>query len=108
MRQHTRLVGLSVPITERAKLTLQRQAAERAMSSATWGGLVFDMGFAAVCAREKSMPGTDADLDAVVAGTLLLTSTGDWDTDEICRALGVSEATVVRLLDVWRNYRRGA
>jgi hypothetical protein len=101
------MTGLTVSVTEKAKLTLQRQAAERGMSSPVWAGLVFDMGFAAVCAREKSMPITDRDLDAVVAGTLLLNSTNDWDTDEISRGLGVSEATVVRILDVWRDYRRG-
>lgn len=102
------MVGLTVPITEKAHLTLQRQARERGMNSSTWGGLVFDMGFAAVCAREKSMPIADGDLDAVVAGTLLLKSTDDWDTQEISRALGVPEATVVRMLTVWRDYRRGA
>lgn len=108
MRSHSKMVGLTVPVTEKAKLTLQRQAAERGMSSATWGGLVFDMGFAAVCAREKSMPITDGDLDAVVGGTLLLRAALDWDTSEIATGLGVSEATIERILAVWRDYRRGA
>ena len=104
---HMRQVGITISIPEKAKMTLDRQAAERGYSSSLWAGRVFDLGFAAICAREKSMPITDADLDAIVAGTLLLTSTKDWDTAEIAQALGVPEATVARILSVWWDYRRG-
>lgn len=105
-RTHHKMVGLTVPVTERAKLTLDRQAAERGVSSSFWAGQVFDMGFAAVCAREKSMPISDADLDAVVGGTLLLLARKNWDCAAIAGALGVPDETVARILDAWRDYRR--
>jgi len=106
-RPATKLVGMTISITDKAKLTLERQARERGLSSSVWAGQVFDLGFAAVCAREKSMPVSDGDLDALVGGALLLWSRGDWNTDEIAAALGVPESTVVRILDAWKAYRRG-
>ncbi len=103
----TRLIGVSISITDKAKITLDRQAAERGVSSSLWAGQIFDMGFAAVCAREKSMPISDGDLDALVGGTLLLMARGDWDADGIADMLGVPPATVSRILDAWVSYRRG-
>jgi len=102
-----RLVGVTISITDRAKTTIDRQARERGLSSSLWAGQVFDMGFAAVCAREKSMPISDGDLDAIVGGTLLLTTRDAWDAETIAASLGVDRATVRRILDGWASYRRG-
>lgn len=101
-------IGVTISVPERAKLTIDRQARERGLASSVWAGQVFDIGFAAICAREKSMPITDTDLDALVGGTLLLWARGDWDTASISMALGVPEATVERTLDAWREYRRAS
>lgn len=101
------MVGITLTVPERAKETLDKQAAARGMTSSRWTGLVFDMGFAAICAREKSLPIIDADLDAIVGATLLLTSEKGWDTASLSKKLGVSEAVVSRILDGWREYRRG-
>jgi hypothetical protein len=105
-RAFTKLVGLTINVPEKAKATLDRQANERGVSSSLWVGQVFDMGFAAVCAREKSMPISDGDLDAITGATLLLQSTG-WKLGDIATGLGVPEATVKRILDGWKQYRRG-
>lgn len=105
-RAFQKLVGITINVPEKAKLTLDRQAAERGCASSLWVGQVFDIGFAAICAREKSMPITDADLDAIVGGALLLWSRGDWDTASIALGLGVTEATVEKILGGWREYRR--
>lgn len=102
-----RQVGIMINVPERAKLTLDRQAAERGLSSSLWAGHVFDLGFGAICAREKSMPISDGDLDALVGGTLLLMARGEWDNDGIADMLGVPPATVTKILDVWGSYRRG-
>lgn len=101
-----RLIGITINVPEKAKLALDRQAAARGCASSFWAGQVFDIGFAAICAREKSMPVTDADLDALAGAALLLWSRGDWDTAAIAKGLGVPEATVARILDAWRDYRR--
>ena len=103
----TRMIGVTISITDKAKITLDRQAAERGLSSSFWAGQIFDMGFAAVCAREKSMPISDGDLDALVGATLLLTARDQWDAGAIADMLGVPEATVLRVLDGWKTYRRG-
>lgn len=107
-RTPQRLIGLTINITEKAKQTLDRQAAARGCASSLFAGQVFDIGFAAICAREKSMPITDADLDAIAGATLLLWSRGDWDTASIAKGLAVPESTVARILDGWREYRRAA
>lgn len=108
MAAFQKLVGITVNVSERAKLTLDRQARERGCASSMWAGQVFDIGFAAVCAREKSMPITDTDLDAITGATLLLWNRGQWDTASISMGLGVPEATVARILEGWREYRRAA
>lgn len=100
-------ISVTVNITKKAKETLDRQARERGCASSVWIGHVFDMGFAAVCAREKSMPITDADLDAIVGATLLLWST-EWDTVDLAKGLGVPETTIIKILDGWREYRRAS
>lgn len=105
-RKHHKMVGISCAIPEIAKVTFDRQARERGLPPSVWIGQVFDIGFAGVCARENSMPVTDPDLDAIVGATLLLWSRKDWDTAKIAKGLGVSEATVARILDGWREYRR--
>lgn len=87
-------------------MTLDRQARERGIGSAMWASQIFDMGFAAVCAREKSMPITDADLDAIVGATLLLQARERWTAFKIAKALGVPESTVERILASWKQYRR--
>ena len=104
--RHHKMVGISVSIPEKAKAVIDRQAASRGVASSRWAGQIFDIGFAAVCAREKSMPVTDADLDAIAGATLILSVTDGWDIPKIARGLGVPEATVVRILDGWKIYRR--
>jgi len=107
MAGHHRLVGITLNVPEKAKATLDRQAKERGIASSLWAGQVFDMGFAAVCAREKSMPVSDGDLDAIVGATLLLRAGQKWSTADIAKGLGVPEPTVIRILDGWKEYRRG-
>jgi len=104
--RHHKMVGISVSIPEKAKAVIDRQAASRGVASSHWAGQIFDIGFAAVCAREKSMPVTDADLDAIAGATLILSVTDGWNIPKIARGLGVPEATVVRILDGWKIYRR--
>lgn len=106
-RSKSSLIGIQINVTKKAKENLDRQARDRGIATSIWAGQLFDIGFAAVCAREKSMPITDKDLDAICGGTLLLWSS-HWNTADIAQALGVSEPTVVRILDGWREYRRAA
>jgi hypothetical protein len=106
-RHFHKRVGITIKVPEVAKATLDRQATARGLSTSIWAGQVFDIGFAAICARERSMPITDADLDAIVGATLLLCSR-DWNTAAIATGLGVSEETIARILDGWRDYRRAA
>lgn len=107
-KNHFKMIGIAIQIPERAKAALERQARARGIASSLWAGQVFDMGFAAVCAREKSMPIADADLDAIVGGTLLLMSREEWDTADIAAKLGVPEATIERIIAAWCEYRRAA
>jgi hypothetical protein len=106
MTFQTKMVGLSVTIPAKAKATLDRQAAERGLASSVWAGQVFDIGFAAVCGREKSMPVSDGDLDAICGATLLLKFGKSWKPDEIAKGLGVPEGTVRDILAGWKEYRR--
>ena len=99
-------VGVAINIPLRAKETIDRQARERGVASSLWANQIFDIGFAAVCAREKSAPITDTDLDAIVGATALLFYGKQWDTARIAAGLGVSEATVERILAGWKTYRR--
>lgn len=101
-------VVITLTVPEVAKLTLDRQARARGLQTTQWAGQVFDVGFAAICAREKSMPITDADLDAVVGATLLLREGWNWDAAKIAKGLGVPASTVVRILDGWHDYRRAS
>ncbi|MBZ5760260.1 hypothetical protein LAV84_06825 [Rhizobium sp. VS19-DR104.2] len=103
-----RMVGLSLSVSEKAKMTLDRQARQRGLHSSQWAGQIFDMGSAAVCARDKSMPVLDKDLDAIVGATLLLLEAKKWDTATIAKGLGVPEPVVVKILTGWRDYRRMA
>lgn len=102
-----KLVGIQINVPTKAKETLDRQARERGLSSSLWASQVFDIGFAAICAREKSMPVSDGDLDAICEATLLLRFGKSWKTDEIAKGLGVPVETVKRILAGWREYRRG-
>jgi hypothetical protein len=105
MNVRLKLVPVQIQITEKAKATLIRQAGERGVSMTRWANQLFDAGFAAACAREKSMPSTDADLDAIVGAVLLLREREKWDTPTLAQALGVPEATIDRILDGWQIYR---
>lgn len=107
MAVRQRMVGITIQISEKAKATLDRQARERGVATSLHAGQMFDMGFAAFCAREKSMPVSDGDLDAIVGGTLLLWQAEKWSTAEIAKAMGVPETTVIRIRDAWKTYRRG-
>lgn len=107
MTFQTRMHGLQLTVTTKAKDTLDRQARERSLSTSQWAGQVFDIGFAAVCGREKAMPVSDGDLDAICGATLLLKYGKSWKPGEIAQGLGVSEAVVTGILDGWKEYRRG-
>lgn len=107
MSPRMKMVGVQISIPERAKQTVDRQARERGVSTTIWVGQLFDMGFAAVCSREKSMPISDDDLNAIVGAVLLLREREKWDTASLAQSLGVSEPTVVRILDAWKTYRAG-
>jgi len=108
MTFRSKMVLMQITVSERAKATLDRQAQDRKIATAMWAGQIFDMGFAAVCGREKSMPVSDADLDAIVGAVLLLRAGEKWDTATLAKSLGVSEPTVVRILEAWKIYRAGA
>lgn len=101
-----KLIGVQISIPTRAKEVMDRQARERGLSSSLWAGLIFDIGFAAVCGREKSMPVSDADLDAICGATLLLKFGESWKVPAIAQALGVPETVVKRILEGWKQYRR--
>ncbi len=60
-KNHFKMIGIAIQIPERAKAALERQGARTRHRLQSVAGQVFDMGFAAVCAREKSMPIADAD-----------------------------------------------
>ncbi|MBX4884002.1 hypothetical protein HJA90_10450 [Rhizobium bangladeshense] len=107
MTFRSKMVGIQLSVAEKAKATLDRQAKERGISTSVWAGQIFDMGFAAVCGREKSMPISDQDLNAIVGAVLLLRAKEKWDTATLAKSLGVSEPTVVRILDAWKTYRAG-
>lgn len=107
MTKMFKMVGIAINIPLQAKETIDRQARARGIASSLWANQIFDMGFAAVCAREKSAPITDADLDAIVGATALLFYGKQWDTARIAAGLGVSEAIVDRILAGWKTYRRG-
>ncbi|MCV9960772.1 hypothetical protein OIU34_02570 [Pararhizobium sp. BT-229] len=102
-----KMTGIQISVTVKVKDTLDRQAAAHGVSLVLWTSQLFDMGFAAVCAREKSAPILDADLDAIVGATLLLREGEKWDTATIAKGLGIPEPTVVRILDGWKTYRKG-
>jgi hypothetical protein len=108
MTFRSKMVGITLSVPERAKATLDRQAKERSISTSLWASQIFDMGFAAVCGREKSMPVSDQDLDAIVGAVLLLRAREQWDTATLAKSLGVSEPTVIRILEAWKFYRAGA
>jgi sirohydrochlorin ferrochelatase len=100
-------VGIHINVTPRVKATLDAQAQARGYATSAWAGMLLDAGFAAVVARDKGQSHTDADLDAIVGATLLLTTRKEWDTTAIAKQLGIPESTVERILDGWRSYRRG-
>ncbi len=100
-----KMTGLTLSVTEKVKANLDRQAAAHGVSLSVWCGQLFDMAFAAVCAREKSLEHYDQDLDAIVGATLLLREREKWDTATLAKGLGVSEPTVIRILDGWKTYR---
>lgn len=102
-----KLVGIQINVPAKAKETLDRQARERGIASSLWASQCFDIGFAAACAREKSMPVSDGDLDAICAATLLLKFGKSWKPAEIAIGLGVPEETVKTILAGWKQYRRG-
>lgn len=107
MTFHGKMVGIAINVPARAKDTLDRQARERGIASSLWASQVFDLGFAAICAREKSMPVTDGDLDAICEATLMLKFGKSWKPAEIAKGLGVPESTVKSILAGWKEYRRG-
>lgn len=108
MTFRSKMVTLQITVSEKAKMTMERQARDRGIALSHWMGQLFDAAFTAACAREKSMPVSDGDLDAIVGATLLLRAREQWDTATIAQALGVSEPTVVRILDTWKTYRAGS
>ncbi len=100
-----KMTGIQISVSEKVKASLDRQAAAHNVSLSLWCGQLFDMAFAAVCAREKSQQFADADLDAIVGAALLLRAREKWDTATLAKSLGVSEPTIVRILDAWQIYR---
>lgn len=106
MTFHGKLVGIQINVSAKAKETLDRQARERGIASSLWASQCFDIGFAAACAREKGMPVSDGDLDAICGATLLLKFGKSWKPDEIAKGLGVDEAVVKQILAGWKVYRR--
>ncbi|OLP56651.1 hypothetical protein BJF92_11205 [Rhizobium rhizosphaerae] len=102
------LVAMTIYVPEQALPTLDRQGRARGLSRTQWAGQLFDAGFAAACAREKSMPVLDSDLDAILGATLLLRAREGWDVPALAKALGVPEATIERILDGWSDYRRAS
>lgn len=70
------------------------------MPVATYAKVLFEAAYSARCSETG-----DRDLDASVAGALIL-SGAELDSDQISRALKISEATVDKILQAWRGQER--
>lgn len=98
------MATVTLTIGDKVKENLARMAQARGMSTTGFAIVLFEAAYAA-----RAMPGGtgDADLDAAVARAVILFANG-LDTAAIAPAVGLSEATVVRILDAWRRELRGA
>lgn len=81
-----------------------REAIRRGVSTTGFAIVLFEAVYAA-----RAMPGGtgDSDLDAAVARSVILFANG-LDTAAIAPAVGLSEPTVVKILDAWRREIKGA
>lgn len=89
-------------IEDRAFATLERLAGAHGYKATSYAKLLFEAAFAS---RVGAQP--DADLDAQIAAALVLHGARQ-DTSTIAKAVRLSEATVVQIIDAWRRERLAA
>lgn len=90
----TRQLNIDVPM--KTYEAIERFAKAKGISTRAYSKALFDAAFAARCGVTG-----DRDLDAVVAGTLLLH--GKLDSSEIAATLGTTEATVEKIRRAWEQ-----
>lgn len=98
------MASVTLTISDKVKTNLARTAQARGMSTTGFAIILFEAAYAA-----RATPGGtgDVDLDAAVARSVILFANG-LDTSAIAPAVGLSEATIVRILDAWRSEVKGA
>lgn len=100
----------TVPITLRIPAIAQQRLHEMAKaagySASVYAQLIFDAAFAARVGHERGDEPSDAELDSQVRAVFVLA--GQFDTDAICKAIGISEPLALRILDAWRSEARQA
>jgi hypothetical protein len=95
-------VTLKLPPKQHQKLF--EEAKRHGYAPSVYAQLLFDAAFSARIGQVLEKPATDAELDAQVKLALILAGIGD--TQEISRATGLTEATVARILEGFREIRR--
>lgn len=88
---------INIPVDGRVYERLAEHAKKASMPVGTYARMLFDAAYAARC-RETG----DFDLDATVAGALILSGAG-LDVGVVARALRIEEPVVRRILKVWTN-----
>lgn len=98
-----RMVNIACRVPPIVHQRIGEMAAKANMPLSTYAAILLQ---AAYAARVKP-PSGDRDLDASVALVAVLWAE-QRDTAQIAAALGLAEATVVRIIDGWRRCKRGA
>lgn len=89
-------------VDDRVFATLERLAAAQGYKPTRYAKMLFE---AAYASRVGAQP--DADIDAQVAAAIVLHGARK-DSATIAKAVRLSEATVVRIIDAWRQERLAA
>jgi hypothetical protein len=92
---------INFSIEDRVFVTLEKSAASHGYKATSYAKMLFEAAFAA---RVGVQP--NAGLDAQI-GMALVMRAAKQDTANIAAVVGLSEATVVRILDAWRDCRAG-
>lgn len=94
-----RQINLSISETVYSRLVTHARNASMPVSS--YARVLFEAAYAARCGETG-----DRDLDATVAGVLILSGVG-LDSETVARALKTDDATVLRIAEAWRKSRTG-
>lgn len=92
--------SISFEVTAKVFDRLSEMAAERRTRPAVYAKMLFEAAYSARLGIQS-----DLDLDAAIARAVLLSAEG-CDTAELASVTGLSEPTVVRVLDAWRGEMR--